>query len=67
MVGKLAFVCLKLDSKNSEKTMFFGISVKAEFGIFGDKCSSNTATKELKGFLQRALLILLVLLFPVFP
>ena len=47
--------------------MFFGISVKAEFGIFGDKCSSNTATKELKGFLQRALLILLVLLFPVFP
>lgn len=65
--GKIGFCLFKMDSKNSEKTMFFGISVKAEFGIFGDKCSSNTATKELKGFLQRALLILLVLLFPVFP
>ena len=69
MEGNLAFVCLKWTLKIPvcPKIRFFRISVKAKFGIFGDKCSSNTATKELKGFLQRALLILLVLLFPVFP
>ena len=56
MVGKLAFVCLEWTLKVPVCPKmrcifrFFGTNVKAEFGIFGDKCSSNTATKELKGF-----------------
>ena len=43
---------------NAARIYFFrllGICVKVEFGIFSDKCSSNTATKELKGFCNELL------------